>query len=105
MGTARKKISLYHSALLRLVKSIEDAEKQIVNPTLPKLNNAIAKISCDEEKVLRFECDAEKQRLAEQIKARKLLEQDAKRKSKEEAAEEKRRKMEDVAEKKKEVAR
>jgi len=103
--TARKKISSYHSALLRLVKSIEDAEKQIVNPTLPKLNNAIAKISCDEEKVLRFERDAEKQRLAEQVKARKLLEQDAKRKSKEEAAEEKRRKREDAAEKKKEAAR
>merc|ERR1712238_359562 len=86
-------------------KSIEDAEKQIVNPTLPKLHGAIAKISCDEEKVLRFERDAEKQRMGEQIKARKLLEQDAKRKSKEEAAEEKRRKREDAAEKKKEAAR
>lgn len=103
--TARKKISSYHSTLIKLVKSIEDAEKQIMNPTLPKLNNAIAKISCDEEKVLRFERDAEKQRLAEQIKARKNLEQEAKRKAKEEAAEEKRQKKEDAAEKKKEVTR
>lgn len=100
--TARKKISSYQSALLRIVKSLEDAEKQIVNPALPKLDNVTAKISRDEEKVLKFERDAEKQRLADHVKAKKLLELETKRKAKEEALEEKRLKKEEAAEKKKE---
>ena len=71
--TARKKISSYHSALLKLVKSLEYTERQILDPALPKLDNAKAKVSRDEEKVLKFERDAEKQRLADDVKARKLL--------------------------------
>ena len=102
---ARKKISSYHSALLKLVKSLEDAEKQIMNPDVSKLDNVTAKINGEEEKVLKFERESEKQRLAEQAKARKLSEQIAKRKAKEEAAEEKRKKKEAEAEKKKETSR
>ena len=102
--TARKKISSYQLALLKLVKSLEEIEKQILNPTLPKIEKAKAKISRDEERVLKFERDAEKQRLAEESRARKLLEQEAKKKAKEEASEAKRRKKEEVAEKKKEAA-
>ena len=100
--TARKKLSSYQSALLKIVKCFEDAEKQIVDPAQPKLDNVIAKISRDEEKVLKFERDAEKQRLADQVKAKKLLELEIKRKAKEEALEEKRLKKEEAVEKKKE---
>jgi len=102
--TARKKISSYQLALLKLVKSLEEIEKQILNPALPKLEKAKAKISRDEEKVLKFERDAERQRLAEESRARKLLEQEAKKKAKEEASEAKRRKKEEATEKKKEAA-
>jgi len=102
--TARKKVSSYHSALLKLIKSLEETEKQILDPALPKLDNAKAKISRDEEKVLKFEREAEKQRLADEAKARKLLELEAKKRDKEEALEAKRRKKEEAAEKKKEAA-
>lgn len=101
---ARKKISSYQSALLKLVKSLEETEKLILDPALPNLDKAKAKISRDEERVLKFERDAEKQRLAEEAKAKKLLEQAAKKKAREEALEEKRRKKEEEAEKKKEAA-
>jgi hypothetical protein len=99
--TARKKISSYQSALLKLVKSLEEIEKKILDPALPKLDKAKAKISLDEERVLKFERDAEKQRLGEESKARKLLEQAAKKKAREEALETKRMKKEEAAEKKK----
>ena len=97
---ARKKVSSYQSALLKLVKSLEDTEKQIVDPALPNLDKSKAKISRDEEKVLKFERDAEKQRLAEETKARKLREQAAKKKAKEEALEAKRKQKEEAAEEK-----
>ena len=102
--TARKKISSYQSALLKLVKSLEEIEKKILDPALPKLDKAKAKISLDEERVLKFERDAEKQRLAETAKARKLLELAAKKKAREEALEAKRRKREEEIEKKKAAA-
>jgi chromatin assembly factor 1 subunit A len=106
--TARKKISSYQSALLKLVKSLDEIERQILDPALPNLDKSKAKISRDEERVLKFERDAEKQRLAEQSKARKLMEQAAKKKArekaKEEAIEAKRRKKEELAEKKQEAA-
>jgi chromatin assembly factor 1 subunit A len=102
--TARKKISSYQSALLKLVKSLEEIEKKILDPALPKLDKAKAKISLDEERVLKFERDAEKQRLAEEAKARKLLELAAKKKAREEALETKRRKKEEEIEMKKAAA-
>lgn len=99
--TARKKVSSYQMSLLKLVKSLEDTEKQILDPSLPKLDKAKAKVSRDEEKVLKFEREAEKQRLEDESRARKVLEQQNKMKAKEEA---KRRKKEEAAEKKKETA-
>ncbi len=101
---ARKKVSSYQTSLLRLVKSLEDTEKQILNPSRPDLDKSKAKISRDEEKVLKFERDAEKQRLAEESKARKLREQAAKKKAKEEALEAKRKQKEEAEKKKKEAA-
>ncbi len=105
---ARKKISSYQSSLLKLIKSLEDTEKQLLNPSLPNLDKAKAKISRDEEKVLKYERDAEKQRLAEEAKALKLRDLAAKKKAKEEAVEAKRREKEEakkeVAEKKKREA-
>ena len=97
---ARKKVSSYHSSLLKLIKSLVDTEKQILNPARPNLDKSKAKISRDEEKVLKFERDAEKQRLAEEAKARKLREQIAKKKAKEEALEAKKREREEAAEEK-----
>jgi len=98
---ARKKVSSHHSALSKLVKSLEDMEQLILDPHLPKLDAAKAKVSRDEEKVLKFERDAEKQRLADEAKARKLLEQEAKKKAKEEALEAKKRAKEEALEAKK----
>ncbi|VEU33534.1 unnamed protein product [Pseudo-nitzschia multistriata] len=99
--TARKKVSTHHSALLKLVKSLEETKKLILDPELPKLESAKAKISRDEEKVLKFERDAEKVRLADEAKARKLLEQEAKKRAKEEALEAKKRAKEQALEEKK----
>ena len=71
----RKKVSSYHSSLLKLIKSLVDTEKQILDPARPNLDKSKAKISRDEEKVLKYERDAEKQRLTEEEKARKPREQ------------------------------
>lgn len=96
----RKKVSSYHSSLLKLIKSLVDTEKQILDPARPNLDKSKAKISRDEEKVLKYERDAEKQRLTEEAKARKLREQEAKKKAKEEALEAKKREREEAAEEK-----
>ena len=106
--SARKKISSYQSALLKLVKSLEKIEDQLFDAAIPNLDKSKAKINQDEERVLKFERDAERQRLAEESKARKLQEklqeQAAKKKAREEALEASRRKKEEAAEKKKEAA-
>lgn len=99
--SARKKVSSNYSAIVRLIKSLDEAEKLIFDPKLPILDESIAKISRDEEKILRFEREAEKTRLAEEAKTRKLQELEAKKKAKEEEAEEKRRLKEEAAEQKK----
>ena len=95
--TARKKVASYHTAVGKLIKSLDDADAKIFDPKLPKLDNFTAKISRDEEKVLKFEREAEKQRLADEAKANKLQ---AKKKAKEEAAEKKKREKEEAMEKK-----
>jgi hypothetical protein len=95
--TARKKVASYHAAVGKLIKSLDDAITSIFDPKLPKLDDITARISRDEEKVLKFEREAEKQRLADEAKAIKLQ---AKKKAKEEAAEKKKREKEEAAEKK-----
>lgn len=95
---ARKKISSYQSSLLKLVKSLEDTEKHLLDPSLPNLDKSKAKISRNEEKVLKVERDTEKQRLAEESRTRKLQEQAAKKKAKEEALEAKRKEKEEALE-------
>ena len=97
---ARKKIASYHAAVMKLIKSLDDADAKLLDPKLPKMDAVSAKISRDEEKVLKFEREAEKQRLADEAKKRKLQEQEAKKRAKEEAAERKRREKEEAAEQK-----
>lgn len=96
--SARRKVASNYSAILKLIKSLDDAVKMIFDPKLPNMDESIAKISRDEEKVLKFEREAEKLRLAEEAKARKLQELDAKKRAREEEAEERRRQKEDAAE-------
>ncbi|KAG7346354.1 chromatin assembly factor 1 subunit A [Nitzschia inconspicua] len=98
--SARKKVGSYHAAVVRLLKSLDEADDKLFDPKQPKMDNIVAKISRDEEKVLKYEREAEKQRLADEAKARKLEEQEAKKKAREEAAEKKRREKEEAAEKK-----
>jgi Chromatin assembly factor 1 subunit A len=99
--SARRKISSKYSAIAKLIKSLDEALKLILDPKLPEMDQSIAKISCNEEKVLKFEREAEKLRIAEEAKARKLREMEAKKRAKEEDAEEKRRQKEEIAEEKK----
>lgn len=103
--TVRKKIAAHHSALLKLAKSLQDTLDKILDPRLPKLEDVMAKVSQNEERVLKFEREAEKLRLLEEAKARKAQEQEEKRLAKEAAAEEKRQQKEEAAEKKKEAAK
>jgi chromatin assembly factor 1 subunit A len=107
--SARRKVASNYSAILKLIKSLDEAEKMIFDPKLPDVDHTIAKISRDEEKVLKFEREAEKLRLAEEAKTRKLQELEARKRAKEEEAEEKRRQKEDAAEErqriKEEIAR
>ncbi|KAL3942431.1 MAG: hypothetical protein SGARI_000267 [Bacillariaceae sp.] len=106
--TARKKVASYYSAVVKLIKSLDDVCTKIFDSKLPKLDSVTAKISQNEERVLKFEREAEKQRLANEAKAIKLqaklkAKEDAaekKRREKEEAVEQKRREKEEAAEKK-----
>jgi chromatin assembly factor 1 subunit A len=94
--SARNKLRQHQAATLRLVASVQKAIPLIRDPSCPKnkLDTAVAKLSKDEEKVLKYEREAEKQKLAKQAKRQKELEAEAKRLEKEEAAEEKRREKE-----------
>ena len=102
--SARKKLSSNYNAVMKLVQTLDNAEKSISDLKVTNLENVSAKISTDEEKVLRFEREAEKKRLALQAKRKKQEELEAKRQEKERLAEEKRRAKElkkEEAEKKK----
>ena len=91
--TARNKLRQHQAATLRLVQSVRKAMPLIRDPSCPKtkLDTAIAKLSKEEERVLKYEREAEKQKLAKQAKRQKELEAEAKKLEKEKAAEEKKR--------------
>lgn len=94
--SARKKLSSHRTATTRLIQALEDAEALIANPA-EEMDKHMAKVSQNEEKVLKYEREAEKKRMAEQAKRRKLEEIEAKKREKE--LEKERKKLE--AEKKK----
>lgn len=105
---ARKRLGNHYSAIQRLVQTLEEAITKIATGHDSKDMAALqVRIGKDEEKVLKFEREAEKQRLAFQAKKIKELEEEAKRKEKEMAAEEKRKEKErkkEVLDKKKQGA-
>ena len=105
--TERKRLFAHYTSTMRLISSLYDAEKVVINKSLPKLDTVLAKISRNEEKVLKYERDAEKQRLSQQAKEKKLSQRLEKEAAKEAAAEEKRkekeRKKEEAARKKEEI--
>jgi chromatin assembly factor 1 subunit A len=81
--SARKKLSSHRTATTRLIQALTDAETVIANPALPKMDKQIAKVSQNEEKVLKFEREAEKKRMEEQAKKRKQEEVESKKREKE----------------------
>jgi chromatin assembly factor 1 subunit A len=87
---ARKKLLSHYSATVKLVSALQDAEKPVQDKSLPNLDTILAKISQNEEKVLKFEREAEKQRLTEQAKKMKAQEVVSKKEEKEVAEKEKR---------------
>eukprot|EP00980_Cylindrotheca_fusiformis_P000723 scaffold168_cov124-Cylindrotheca_fusiformis.AAC.23 len=80
--SARKKLSSHRSATTRLLQALEDAETAIANPCRP-IEKPIAKVSLLEEKVLKYEREAEKKRMAEQAKKKKIEELESKKREKE----------------------
>jgi hypothetical protein len=98
--SARRKISSHYAATNKLIKSVQDAESLILDTKLPQLDTVLAKISRDEEKVLKYERETEKQRIALQAKKRKEQELESKRREKELLAEEKLHKKQEAEQKK-----
>jgi chromatin assembly factor 1 subunit A len=101
---SRKRLKYHQKAILKLVQSIDDFESFLKNASKTKENQQrrIAKISTDEEKVLKYEREEEKARLLleakvqkEKEKRQKLIEKEA----------EKDRKKEEVTKKQAEKAR
>lgn len=98
---ARKKISYHRTATTRLLQALNEAEAVISNPELPKTDKQIAKVSQNEEKVLKYEREAEKKRMAEQAKLKKQEEIESKKRKKQEELESKKREKELEKERKK----
>jgi len=105
--SAKKKASSRVNALSRLIAALDDADRLALGQKTSeaKLDKAVAKISQEEEKALKFEREDEKARLAAEIKKnkeeaklieqkKKELELQEKAKEKELAAEEKRKEKE-----------
>jgi chromatin assembly factor 1 subunit A len=101
--TARRKLRSHFKALCKLIGSLRDADKLIRESSTPqsKLNALSAKISNEEEKVLKYEREEEKLRLADEAKKKKSalikqkeLEKQLKQKAKDEAQEQKRQQQE-----------
>eukprot|EP00934_Nitzschia_sp_Nitz4_P005677 Nitzschia sp. Nitz4//scaffold251_size28233//17903//21114//NITZ4_008134-RA/size28233-augustus-gene-0.12-mRNA-1//1//CDS//3329544244//5667//frame0 len=105
--SARRRLLNHYMANHRLVQSLREAITNLEQGSVDSLSAVQARITKDEEKVLKFERDAEKQRLAQQAKRKKEMEAEAKRREKELAAEEKRkekeRKLESIQEKKRQA--
>jgi chromatin assembly factor 1 subunit A len=98
--SARRKVSSHYTATNKLIKSVQDAELFILDTKLPQLDTVLAKISRDEEKVLKYERETEKQRITLQAKKRKEQELESKRREKELLAEEKLHKKQEAEQKK-----
>ena len=98
---ARKKISSHRTATTRLLQALNEAEAVISDLKLPKMDKQIAKVSQNEEKVLKYEREAEKKRMAEQAKLKKQEEIEAKKRKKQEELESKKREKELEKERKK----
>jgi chromatin assembly factor 1 subunit A len=81
--TARRKVLNHYMTNQRLLKSLEDADSVVRDMKTQKLDSVIGKIGKDEEKVLKFDREAEKQRLAQLATRKKDQELEAKRKEKE----------------------
>lgn len=112
--SARKKLSSHYAATTKLLQSLQDAESVILHHHNHNHNHqkkeekqllentnitavvavCLAKISRDEEKVLKFEREDEKQRLAMLAKKQKEKEWEEKKREKERLAEEKRHQKE-----------
>jgi hypothetical protein len=81
--SARKKISSHRTATRRLIQSLSEAETVIADAACPDINKQIAKVSQNEERVLKFEREAEKKRMVELAKKKKQEEAENNRKEKE----------------------
>lgn len=81
--SARRKLLSYHLAIQKLLKSIEDVEAVIRERKTDGLESAILKVGADEEKVLKFEREAEKKRLEQLARRKKDEEFEAKKREKE----------------------
>lgn len=69
---ARKKISAYFAALAKLVTVLNEADKLLLlEQSSGKVEMALAKISVEEERVLKYEREEEKNRLVETAKQQK----------------------------------
>jgi hypothetical protein len=87
--SARRKVLNHYTTNQKLLKSLEGADSVVRDMKTEKLDSVIGKIDKDEEKVMKFDREAEMQRLAQLAKRKKDQEQEAKRQEKE-------RKMEEV---------
>ena len=99
----RKKLLSHFTATIKLIASLRDSEKVVVNKSLPNLDAVLAKISRNEEKVLKYEREAEKQRLSEQAKQKKISQRIEREAAAEEKRKEKERKKQEAAQKKIEI--
>ena len=74
---ARIKLRSFHRAVTKLLSTLDEADACfLASPASPKVkrDKVIAKVSADEEKVLRFEREEEKARLIREAKAQKEAE-------------------------------
>eukprot|EP00429_Kryptoperidinium_foliaceum_P008159 CAMPEP_0176025998 /NCGR_PEP_ID=MMETSP0120_2-20121206/12728_1 /TAXON_ID=160619 /ORGANISM="Kryptoperidinium foliaceum, Strain CCMP 1326" /LENGTH=1018 /DNA_ID=CAMNT_0017359189 /DNA_START=131 /DNA_END=3187 /DNA_ORIENTATION=- len=83
--SARKKMLNHFNANRKLLKSLTDASVKLQDPKFDKVEATVSKIVKDEEKVLKFERDAEKQRMAQLARKKRMQEQKEKEKKKAEA--------------------
>ena len=81
----RRKLQNFHKAVVKLLASLDKADALFLNANSPKVKRdaALAKVSTDEDKVLKYERDEEKQRLAREAKAKKEAEKERAKQQKE----------------------
>jgi chromatin assembly factor 1 subunit A len=85
---AYKKLLSHYMANQKLLKSLQDAENIVRDMKSNKLEATLVKIAKDEEKVLKFEREAEKQRLVQLAQKKKEQEVEDKKMEKERKKEE-----------------